>query len=98
MFSLPDVYIGSNIRVCGRKEKARLFPPGVINQTKVEEYLTSLRYSQHSVLKLLCPYDQARASDCTKSTKISGALQNFSPGNIDKLLFLGGWSEGKRKL
>lgn len=45
VFSLSDVCIGSNIRVRGMKERGRLFLPGVFNQTKVEEYLTSLRYS-----------------------------------------------------
>lgn len=36
MFSLFDVYIGSNIRVRGMKRKGRLCPLGVFNQTKVE--------------------------------------------------------------
>lgn len=87
-FSLSDVCIGSNIRVREMKEKGRLFPPGVFNQTKVEEYLTSLGYSQQSVLKLLQPYTQAKASDCTMLTEISGVLQNFSPVNIENLFFL----------
>lgn len=70
--------------------KRKVSSPSVSNQTKVAEYLISLRYSQQSVSKILQPYTQATAPDCIRLTEIPGVLQNFSPVNVENLFNFAG--------